>query len=337
MSALLRKSLYFASLSIAIALIFNRIFPAFAQQATGSIKFGDFYPPTIILSPTRSTLVPSNTPVPTNTQTLTITPIPTMTLYNWGNTCLSSTGTTLPFDDSPYWDDPFISGSNCERCTDCRIVQGPTANYNCIEIKPCAQLTPSPTPIETPEPTQADQDDQGERNAIYFSQRDSAWASYPGKYPDIRRCGCGPTTVAQILAGYFDKIGNPRKGRFNPPEVWDMVMDAGSSPVWCGVDVPYLLAVLKDHDLDVTRYFYPSTNKYLVEKEFKEWIDEGYYVIALAKVNGGGHYVLVTDVDNKDRVWVFDPYYGYGASDQPTLIASDHEYTNFYSYLVVPR
>ena len=62
MSALLRKSLYFLTL---LATIFILYIPVFAQNDPGSIKFKDFYPPTIVLSPTRTPANQVLSPTPT--------------------------------------------------------------------------------------------------------------------------------------------------------------------------------------------------------------------------------------------------------------------------------
>jgi hypothetical protein len=173
---------------------------------------------------------------------------------------------------------------------------------------------------------------------IYFSQRDPAWKDFPGRFPDILRCGCGPTTAAQILAGYLDKSGDPFNGPYNPPGVWNAINAIGAQlNSSCGVEITYLQKVLNNYGFNTHLYNLPTTNKYLVEQEFKRWTDAGNLVIAMMRINGIGHYTLITSVDANGTPWVYDAYYGFSQPFHPQPVETNRYYQINYEYLVIKK
>lgn len=235
MSALLRKGLYFVSLSIAIALIFNRILPVLAQQATGSIKFKDFYPPTIIISPT----LPNN---------------------------------------------------------------------------------PSLNPTLTPAPT--NKPDQPEQKFSHFSQLDPRWINYNPKTSKIGGCGCGETSVAMVLAYYFDTSSDPSEGDYNPRKIWDYYDKTLAGRCGSGSLAVHTVR-LQQFGLKATAHVYTQS------KILTNYLNSGYMIILHYKRpwNDRGHYVVLAKIQGSD-ILVYDPL-GLADSSQPQHIENGVNIVDF--------
>src|SRR3989338_4527897 len=133
------RIIYFLTFLFATLFVIKFILPSFAETDPTTIKFRDFYPPTVTNTPS---------PTPYGFKTPTNTPVP-----------------------------------------------------------PVSQTTPTIIP--------------GSRK-IYFSQRDPRWIDYnPDTNGDLGRCGCGETSVAMILASYFDTSFDPSVSAYNPARMWD--------------------------------------------------------------------------------------------------------------------
>ncbi|OGG27418.1 hypothetical protein A2960_06495 [Candidatus Gottesmanbacteria bacterium RIFCSPLOWO2_01_FULL_39_12b] len=208
------------------------------------------------------------------------------------------------------------------------------ADSQTTSFNPYAYLLPTPTVS----PTEIFIPKAKPDKIVYFSQNDPRWSDYPNEQFNIRKCGGGPTTIAQILAGYLDYTENPSKGPFNPKLVWEAVIESGAPLTKsCGVEMSYLLKVLDRSGVKYQVYSFPASNIYLVEQEFKRFTDKGNFVLAQAQINGSPHYFLVTQVDDRNHVWVYDVFYGALSTDQPTILMDNHTYFPWYQYAVIPK
>lgn len=143
---------------------------------------------------------------------------------------------------------------------------------------------------------------------IYYPQRDGPFDKYP--LPGgctIRQAGCGPTTVAMIVASYKDKSVNPIT-----------IVNQYGSRVGCqGSSYLDAMRILRSYGLNVGSIIF-STGYYNGKKadeiapELKKYLNAGKTIFALAnfRADGGGHYFWIIDIDEKNNLWSFDPWYG---------------------------
>jgi len=137
---------------------------------------------------------------------------------------------------------------------------------------------------------------------VYYPQCDGPFDNYP--LPGgctICYAGCGPTTVAMIVASYKDKSIDPR---YIVNEYGKAVGCEGSSYVTA-------MNILRNHGITVGEPLYFSHVKAEeVASIFKRFIDAGKTIFANADFSAGGHYFWIIDVDQNNNIWSFDPYYG---------------------------
>ena len=146
----------------------------------------------------------------------------------------------------------------------------------------------------------------------YYCQQDEAWANYPYDAGKISDYGCGPTSMAMIMAcltgdGSIDptviaKLGNDNIGRYglsvngthsapvNISEkygVTDIEQMAGPSKNCCGVSKKYDLAYIKSKIAEGCPVLVSITGTYL-------------------NVNTEGHYIVLFG-EGDNGVYVYDP------------------------------
>ncbi len=145
---------------------------------------------------------------------------------------------------------------------------------------------------------------------VYYSQCSGPYDALP--LPNgctICYAGCGPTSAAMLLSTFIDKS-------LTPPKTIDLMDKAGVRIGCYGSYVSEIYSYLKRRgDLKVTDFIIPSEQALSaksVAKDFKGYTDAGYAVFVLAnfKVGSGGHYFLVTAVNDNGDILAYDPYYG---------------------------
>ncbi len=165
------------------------------------------------------------------------------------------------------------------------------------------------------------QDNKKENNKekgklIYYSQRDPKYASIKmdnafcssGNPATIENAGCGPTTVAMIVASYINK-------NINPVDIVKYYDENG----WlaCGTSVDAARKTLEHFGLKLT-----PDNSILSVSQMKKMIENGWTLMALATItyqgstgiSQMGHYFWIVDVDDKNNVLVYDPWWSYQKS-----------------------
>jgi len=139
---------------------------------------------------------------------------------------------------------------------------------------------------------------------IYYPQCGGPFDNYP--LPggcNICKAGCGPTTVAMIIASYKDKTIDPRY----------VVNEYGSSVGCDGSSYLTAIQVLSNHGISVGQpFFFNYAKAEEVVNIFKGYINVGKTIFALARFceSGCGHFFWIVDVDQNNNIWSFDPYYG---------------------------
>ncbi len=146
------------------------------------------------------------------------------------------------------------------------------------------------------------------KDFVYYSQCNGPYDDY--SLPsgcNICAAGCGPTTVAMIVASYADAT-------VKPPTVVDKYKEKNQPLSCAGSGFSSAKMVLESYGLRTSDYLF-SYGLYPIEdvaSDFKSYLNSGWTIFALAnfKTSGGGHYFWITDIDNDNTVWAYDPYYG---------------------------
>lgn len=157
------------------------------------------------------------------------------------------------------------------------------------------------------------QDNKKREKLVYYAQRDPKYASIKmdnafcssGNPATIGNAGCGPTTVAMIVASYVNK-------NINPVDIVRYYDENG----WlaCGTSVDAARKTLEHFGLKLT-----PDNSILSISQMKKMIDNGWTLMALATITYQGssginqmsHYFWIVDVDDKNNVLVYDPWWSY--------------------------
>ncbi|OGK47851.1 hypothetical protein A2963_03290 [Candidatus Roizmanbacteria bacterium RIFCSPLOWO2_01_FULL_40_13] len=144
------------------------------------------------------------------------------------------------------------------------------------------------------------------------------YAQCGGSYDDIPlpngcnlcKAGCGPTTVAMILASLVNSSIDPA----------DVVNEYRNNNYYAGCDGSTLSNAKDALDnlggpkgLKTTLYrSYNTAPIEQVASDFNNWIRSGWTIFALANYceNGCGHFFWIIEIDNNNNVWAYDPYYG---------------------------
>ncbi|GIW62946.1 MAG: hypothetical protein KatS3mg090_0772 [Patescibacteria group bacterium] len=148
----------------------------------------------------------------------------------------------------------------------------------------------------------------------FYYQCSNDFGSY--KLPqgcDICKAGCGPTTVAMILSTFIDKSWTPIKvieSFYEPLSKTNKYYIANCN----GTYISAAKEILSRY-FDVGNYIFASEAGYelnMIIKDMKMFINNGYYIFALANFNNYGHFFWIVDIDENNNVWAYDPYYSEG-------------------------
>lgn len=184
-------------------------------------------------------------------------------------------------------------------------------------------LTPLPTPTKKPTSSpqqnnqfqqnnnlnQADELNESDQprskhNFVYYSQRDPKYKDHKmagycssGEEATIGNAGCGPTTVAMIIASYKDR-------KIDPIDIVEYYRE-NNLFLGCGTFISSAKQTL-------ISYGFKIKNKVSTRiDEMKKMIQHGWTLFALANVNDIGHYFWIVDIDKKNNVLVYDPWWSY--------------------------
>lgn len=149
---------------------------------------------------------------------------------------------------------------------------------------------------------------------VYYSQCSSSYSQGSwGNIPlpggcNVCQAGCGPTTVAMILAYYINHSHNPQTV-VNDYRTVGYELDCGGSSYYDAK------ALLERNGLTTSPYIINydygqgvSINQ--VVNKFRSYIGAGSTIFVLADFAAGGHYFWIVDIDSSGHVWAYDPYYG---------------------------
>lgn len=145
-------------------------------------------------------------------------------------------------------------------------------------------------------------------NYIFYPQIRAPWSDYqmPGGCT-IGYSGCGPVTVAMIVASYRDSSVTPI----------DIVNEYGRSVNCDGSSYITAINVLNKYGIRTGNnstnnlLFHGTKNPDEVAPLFKHYIDAGQTIFALGHIEVN-HYFWVVDVDEQNNIWAFDGVYGIG-------------------------
>lgn len=120
------------------------------------------------------------------------------------------------------------------------------------------------------------------------------------------KAGCGPTTVAMIAASYLGL-------NYNPKTIVDTYRSNGYLLGCVGSRYTDAKQVLQNLGLKTTDYLVFGGEKAdTVASELRPYLNAGwtFFILANFRVDGGGHFFWITDIDNQDNIFAYDPYYG---------------------------
>ncbi len=162
------------------------------------------------------------------------------------------------------------------------------------------------TPFNNVLPPQTDEQ-LVNKSFIYYPQCSSSFDNYPlPKGCTICAAGCGPTTVAMIIASLVNK-------NVNPITIVNYYGQKGYYLGCAGSRASDARNVLSAYGLKITDYLtYSAQTVDQVASDFKGYLKAGWTLFALANYcNGGcGHFFWIVDLDDNNNVWAYDPYYG---------------------------
>jgi len=162
-------------------------------------------------------------------------------------------------------------------------------------------------------------------NLVYYTQ-------YGNYYPlpsdcTIHYAGCGPTTVAMIVASYVDKNIKPEK----------IVNYFGKKGYYLGCGGSSYAnnkAVLEDFGIKTTDYIVSSGLNEInrIASDLKKYQQAGWTFFSLAnfREDGGGHFFWVIKIDENNNALAYDPWYG--RNQQPF---NENTYYPFPKYRIV--
>lgn len=124
------------------------------------------------------------------------------------------------------------------------------------------------------------------------------------------KAGCGPTTVAMIAASYLGS-------NYDPKTIVDTYKSKGYLLGCEGSHYSDAKQVLQDLGFKTTDYLVFNREKSdTVVPELKKYFNSGWTFFTLAsfcddpKKDYCGHFFWITDIDNQNNIWAYDPYYG---------------------------
>jgi len=147
---------------------------------------------------------------------------------------------------------------------------------------------------------------------VYYPQCKGPYDNY--SLPEggtICEAGCGPTTVAMILASYVDR-------RINPMTVVNMYKEKKFKLGPNGSNFIDAEKILKEHQFK-TRYVFARDKKIggitinevmkTYGNQVKNLQNEGWTFFSLADFKSGGHYFWVIKFDDNLNIFAYDPAY----------------------------
>ncbi len=123
----------------------------------------------------------------------------------------------------------------------------------------------------------------------------------------INNAGCGPTTSAMIIASYVDRSITPEK-------VVDYFRKKGYYLGCKGSSIYHNKIAVESFGVktspDIMNLQYKDSKQ--VAPLLKNYIKAGWTIFTLAdfKINGGGHYFWIVDIDDNGNILTYDPWYG---------------------------
>jgi len=146
---------------------------------------------------------------------------------------------------------------------------------------------------------------------VYYSQCKGPYDNYPlPQGGTLCKAGCGPTTVAMIVASYIDK-------NINPPKIVEEYKKSGYYLGSSGSYYSDAENIIKKYGLKTTYIFSdnkPKTIDQIINnfgQIIKNYQNAGWTFFALANFcnNGCGHYFWIIKIDEELNIWAYDPAY----------------------------
>jgi len=147
---------------------------------------------------------------------------------------------------------------------------------------------------------------------VYYPQCNGPYDNYPlPQGGTLCQAGCGPTTVAMILASFVDNNINPKT----------IVEKYQANGYYLGPDGSYYSHaqnLLQSYNLKIALIFADNQPKTIdqVVNQFgsiiKNYQKSGWTFFALANFcdGGCGHFFWIIEIDENLNTWAYDPYYG---------------------------
>ncbi|MDO8609214.1 MAG: C39 family peptidase [bacterium] len=142
---------------------------------------------------------------------------------------------------------------------------------------------------------------------VYYSQCDGNYDNYA--LPNgctMCESGCGPATVAMILSSLVSPINTPAHVA-DTYKQYEFALGCDGSKI---VDAQSIIHMSGLKVTDLT--YLASSTKNEVIQELKLYIKAGWTLFTLARFcdAGCGHFFWITDIDDNNVIWTYDPYYG---------------------------
>jgi hypothetical protein len=160
-------------------------------------------------------------------------------------------------------------------------------------------------------------------NLIYYPQCDGPYDNYPlPQGGTLCQAGCGPTTVAMIVASYIDRTVNPKiiveKYHQNYLEAQNQDEKKYYYLGTAGSNYLGAINILKSYGIKTANIFANAQPKTIdelmsqIEIIIKNYQAAGWTFFALANFCNEGcrHYFWITKIDDNLDTWAYDPYYG---------------------------
>ncbi len=165
----------------------------------------------------------------------------------------------------------------------------------------------SPSSILTLSPTSKKTAGSASTKYVYYAQCGGSFDNYA--LPSgctVCVAGCGPTTVAMIVASYIDKSVTPKT-------VVDLYRQKGYFLGCAGSRTTDAKAALASYGVKTTDYM--TFNYATIDtaaSEFKNYLNNGWTIFVLTSFcdSGCGHFFWITALGGDNATWAYDPYYG---------------------------
>jgi len=169
------------------------------------------------------------------------------------------------------------------------------------------KLTPTPTSTSKKKDNTPTIAPKASGDKVYYAQCGGSYDKYllPSGCT-ICEAGCGPTTIAMIVASLIDKSVNPQT-------MVDLYKKKGYYLGCSGSGYTDAKNVLASFGLKTTDYLIFSLETIdQMANDLKNYLDSGWTIFALANYcdGGCGHFFWIVDVSANNDTWAYDPYYG---------------------------